>query len=36
MTILIDKVRIANYRGIHEIEIDLLPTTLLVEADNIC
>lgn len=34
MTILIDKVRIANYRGIQEIEIDLAPTTLLVGANN--
>ena len=34
MAILIDKVRIANYRGIQEIEIDLAPTTLLVGANN--
>ena len=34
MTILVDKVRIANYRGIQEIEVDLAPTTLLVGANN--
>jgi len=34
MEVLIDKVRIANYRGIQEIEIDLSPTTLLVGANN--
>jgi len=34
MTILIDKVRIANFRGIKEVEVNLSPTTLLVGANN--
>lgn len=34
MTILIDIVRIANFRGIKEVEINLAPTTLLVGANN--
>ena len=34
MTILIDTVRIANFRGIKEVEVNLSPTTLLVGANN--
>jgi putative ATP-dependent endonuclease of OLD family len=34
MTILIDIVRIANFRGIKEVEVNLSPTTLLVGANN--
>jgi len=34
MSILIDKIRIANYRAIKEIEINLSPLTMLVGANN--
>jgi len=34
MAVLIDTIRIANFRGIQEIEINLSPTTLLVGANN--
>lgn len=34
MTILIDTVRIANFRGIKEVEVSLAPNTLLVGANN--
>ena len=34
MSILIDTVRIANFRGIKEIEVNLSPTTILVGANN--
>ncbi len=34
MTILVDTVRIANFRGIKEVEVNLAPNTLLVGANN--
>lgn len=34
MAILIDTVRIANFRGIKEVEVNLAPTTLLVGSNN--
>jgi putative ATP-dependent endonuclease of OLD family len=34
MPILIDKVRISNYRSLHKVEIDLAPVTLLIGANN--
>ena len=34
MNVLIDTVRIANFRGIKEVEVNLSPTTLLVGANN--
>ncbi|OYX26266.1 MAG: hypothetical protein B7Z06_05930 [Flavobacteriales bacterium 32-35-8] len=34
MTILVDAVRIANFRGIKEVEVHLAPNTLLVGANN--
>ena len=34
MSILIDTVRISNFRGIKEIEVNLAPTTILVGANN--
>ena len=34
MAILVDTVRIANFRGIKEVEVSLAPNTLLVGANN--
>lgn len=34
MSILIDKIRIKNFRSLRNIEVDLRPVTLLVGANN--